>query len=227
MRKLARSTLAAITAAVLCAGAARAAGSPGDDTRPAPLPVAAPGESTATFAGGCFWCMETAFEGVAGIHSATSGYCGGTKPRPTYEEVGAGTTGHAESVQVIFDPRIISYARVLDLYWHNIDPFSAEGQFCDRGHQYRSVIFVHDAAQRRLAEQTKAKIEARFKRKVATEIVAYQSFWPAEIYHQDFYKKNPVRYHEYREGCGRDRRLEEVWGRDAGRAVAVDAPAAR
>src|SRR5437867_176399 len=122
---------------------------PGADTHPAPLPVAGPKEATATFAGGCFWCMETAFEGVPGIRTATSGYCGGTEKRPTYEQVGAGLTGHAESVQVIYDPKVISTAQVLELYWHDSDPFSAEGQFCDRGHQYRPAIFYHDEVQHR------------------------------------------------------------------------------
>ena len=210
--------LSAVLASVACAGAP-----PGADTRPATGSVAGKGEATATFAGGCFWCMETAFEGVPGIRAATSGYCGGTKSHPTYEEVGSGLTGHAETVQVIFDPAKISYARLLDLYWHNIDPFSTEGQFCDRGHQYRSVIFVHDDAQRRLAEQTRSQIETRFKRKVVTEITAYKEFWPAENYHQDFYKKDPERYHSYREGCGRDRRLDEIWGKDARTAAPVAA----
>ena len=201
------------------AAPARASASLGADTRPATLPLARPGEATATFAGGCFWCMETAFEGVPGIHSATSGYCGGTEPHPTYEDVGAGLTGHAESVQVIFDPKVIPYAKVLELYWHNSDPFSAEGQFCDRGHQYRPAIFYHDEAQHRLADQTRKAIAARFKRKVVTEIVPYRAFWPAENYHQDFYKKDPERYHSYREGCGRDRRLRELWGKDAGKVA--------
>ena len=196
---------------------------PGADTHPAPLPVAGPKEATATFAGGCFWCMETAFEGVPGIRSATSGYCGGTEKRPTYEQVGAGLTGHAESVQVIYDPKVISYAQVLELYWHNSDPFSAEGQFCDRGHQYRPAIFYHDEVQHRLAESTRKAIEARFKKKVVTEIVPYREFWTAEVYHQDFWRKDPERYHSYREGCGRDRRLAEIWGKEAGRATGVAA----
>ncbi len=222
-----RLTLTAAAFLVLVApGQPRASAPPGADTRPAQLPVARPGEATATFAGGCFWCMETAFEGVPGIRSATSGYCGGTEQHPTYEEVGAGNTGHAESVQVIFNPRIISYASVLELYWHNSDPFSAEGQFCDRGHQYRPAIFYHDQAQHRLAERTKQSIEARFEKRVVTEIVAYREFWPAENYHQDFYKKDPERYHSYREGCGRDQRLRELWGKDAGRVeAAAGAPA--
>ncbi len=225
MTSLRATLIAAALLALAAPGPARAGGPAGADTRPAALPVARSGEATASFAGGCFWCMETAFEGVAGIRSATSGYCGGTEEHPTYEQVGAGLTGHAESVQVIFDPRVISYAQVLDLYWHNSDPFSAEGQFCDRGHQYRPAIFFHDEAQRALAERTRRAIEARFKKKVVTEIVAYRAFWPAEVYHQDFYKKDPERYHSYREGCGRDRRLRELWGRDAGVAAGVEGAA--
>ena len=220
-----RHTLRALALALsLVLGAsvpARASAPPGADTRPAPLPVARSGEATATFAGGCFWCMETAFEGVPGIRSATSGYCGGSEPHPTYEQVGAGLTGHAESVQVIFDPRVISFAKVLELYWHNSDPFSAEGQFCDRGHQYRPAIFFHDEAQHRLAVQTRQNIETRFKKKVVTEIVPYRQFWAAEIYHQDFYKKDPEHYHSYREGCGRDQRLRELWVKDPGKAAAA------
>jgi len=218
-----RHTLFAL-AAFLALGAPRPATAPapaGAEARPAPLPRARPGEATATFAGGCFWCMETAFEDVPGIRSATSGYCGGAAQRPTYEAVGAGLTGHAESVQVIFDPKVITFAQVLERYWHNSDPFSAEGQFCDRGHPYRPAIFYHDAAQRRLAEQTRKGIETRFKKKVVTEIVPYREFWPAEAYHQDFYRKDPERYHAYREGCGRDRRLRDLWGKEAGNGAAA------
>jgi peptide-methionine (S)-S-oxide reductase len=219
-----RVTLAALALALVTGALAPACASapPGADTRPAPLPLARPGEATATFAGGCFWCLETAFEGVPGIRVATSGYCGGIDKRPTYEEVGSGRTGHAESVQIIFDPRVVSYAWVLERFWHNIDPFSAEGQFCDRGHQYRSAIFVHDDGQRRLALKSKAQIEARFGKKVVTEIASYREFWPAEGYHQDFYRKDPERYHSYREGCGRDRRLRELWGKDAGQGATAD-----
>jgi peptide-methionine (S)-S-oxide reductase len=198
-------------------GLAQALAPHGADSRPAPVPLPRPGEATATFAGGCFWCLETAFEGVPGIRSATAGYCGGAELHPTYEAVGSGLTGHSESVQVIFDPKVIPFAQVLERYWHNSDPFSAEGQFCDRGHQYRPAIFYHDEAQRRLAGQRKKGIETRFKQRVVTEIVPYREFWAAELYHQDFYKKDPERYHSYREGCGRDRRLREIWGKDAGK----------
>jgi peptide-methionine (S)-S-oxide reductase len=174
--------------------------------------------ATATFAGGCFWCMETAFEGVPGVVSATSGYTGGQKKNPTYEEVSSGTTGHAESVQVIYDPAKITYARLLDIFWHNVDPLSANGQFCDRGSQYRSAIFYLDEAQRKAAEESKAKLEERadFKGKIVTQIVAASTFYPAEEHHQDYFKKEPEHYRAYRLGCGRDRRLQEVWGASAG-----------
>ena len=182
----------------------------------APAPAAPAGLQKATFAGGCFWCMETAFEGLPGVNSVISGYTGGPERNPTYEQVSAKTTGHAESVQITFDPKQITYAQLLDYFWHNTDPTDAGGQFCDRGPEYRSEIFCHDATQKRLAEDSKRAIEAsphRFKQKIVTKIVAAADFWPAEDYHQDFYKKDPVRYHEYRTGCGRDRRLTELWGK--------------
>jgi peptide-methionine (S)-S-oxide reductase len=169
---------------------------------------------TATFAGGCFWCMEPPFDELGGVISTTSGYTGGHKQNPTYEEVSAGATGHAEVVQVVYDPKRITYERLLEVFWRNIDPVTANAQFCDRGTQYRSGIFYHDPAQRRLAEESKRALEAsgRFKAPIVTEIVAAGTFYPAEEYHQDYYKKNPVRYKVYRAGCGRDRRLAELWG---------------
>jgi len=179
-------------------------------------PAAATERGEAIFAGGCFWCEETAFEGQPGVTAVISGYAGGQKKSPTYEEVSSGGTGHAESVRVVYDPSKTSYAKLLEIYWHNVDPFSAEGQFCDRGHQYRPAIFVLDDAQKRAAEESKKAIEAQLKKSVAVEITRVGEFWPAEEYHQDFYKKNPTRYHMYREGCGRDRRLHEVWGDRAG-----------
>ncbi len=172
----------------------------------------------AIFAGGCFWCMETAFEGQPGVKAVVSGFDGGGEKNPTYEMVSSGTTGHAESVHVVYDPAKTSYARLLQIFWHNIDPLSAEGQFCDRGHQYRSAIFYLDDAQKKAAEESKRAVEAQLKQKVATEIVAATPFTPAEEYHQDFWKKNPVRYYSYRAGCGRDRRLKEIWGAQAGHA---------
>jgi peptide-methionine (S)-S-oxide reductase len=173
--------------------------------------------AVATFAGGCFWCMEGPFEKLPGVASVTSGYTGGQEKNPTYQEVSSGVTGHAEAVQIVYDPGRISYEKLLEVFWHNIDPLTPNAQFCDRGSQYRSGIFVHDAAQRRAAEASKRGIEAsgRFKQKIVTEIVAAGVFYPAEEYHQDFYKKSPVRYTTYRAGCGRDRRLRELWGEGA------------
>jgi len=170
----------------------------------------------ATFAGGCFWCMVEPFEKLPGVLSVTSGYTGGTKANPTYEEVSAGSTGHAESIDVVYDPSKISFERLLNVYWHNVDPLQAGGQFCDHGRQYRTAIFFHDDAQRVLAEGSKKKVEGILHAPVFTEVVAAGPFYRAEEYHQDFYKKNPVRYHEYRNGCGRDARLRQLWGDQAG-----------
>ena len=174
----------------------------------------------ATFAGGCFWCMVKPFVELPGVVQVVSGYSGGEKRNPTYEEVSAGITGHAESVQVLYDPAKTTYARLLEVYWHNIDPTSPEGQFCDRGHQYRSAIFVKDDNEKRLAEESKAAQQAEVaktvKRPIVTEIVPFTEFWPAEEYHQYFYRKNAVRYESYRLGCGRDLRLREIWGAKAG-----------
>lgn len=171
----------------------------------------------ATFAGGCFWCMEHAFDGVEGVISTTSGYTGGRTRSPTYEEVSAGKTGHAETVRVVYDPTKVSYAELLDVFWHNVDPTDPTGQFCDKGSQYRSVIFYHDEEQRRLAEQSRRRIEQskRFREPIVTEIASVREFTSAEEYHQDFYEKNPIRYQYYRWGCGRDRRLDELWGNEA------------
>jgi peptide-methionine (S)-S-oxide reductase len=169
----------------------------------------------ATFAGGCFWCMEPPFDRLEGVVSTTSGYTGGDKVDPTYEEVSAGGTGHAESVEVLYDPAEVSYERLLDVFWHNVDPTVKDRQFCDIGHQYRTAIFTHDQTQKRLAEQSKQALEKSrpFKEPIVTEIVPAGRFYPAEEYHQDYYKKNPVRYKFYRFNCGRDRRLEQLWGK--------------
>lgn len=177
-----------------------------------------PPRASAIFAGGCFWCEETAFEGVPGVTSVTSGYTGGQKKDPTYEEVSSGGTGHAESVQVVYDPSKISYEKLLEIFWHNVDPFQANGQFCDHGNQYRSAIFYQGDAQRSAAEASKRKLEKdpKFRGKIVTQIVPASTFYPAEEYHQDFYKKDPVRYHSYRTGCGRDARLKAIWGEAAG-----------
>jgi len=180
--------------------------------------AAPPNRATATFAGGCFWCEETAFVDVPGVISVTSGYTGGTVPNPTYEQVSAGVTGHAESVQVVYDPTKITYEKLLDVFWHNIDPTQGNGQFCDHGYQYRAAIFYADEAQHRAAEESKRKLEEqpRFKGRIYTQIVPAGPFYRAEEYHQQYYKKNPLRYQTYREGCGRDARLKAIWGEAAG-----------
>lgn len=167
---------------------------------------------TAVFAGGCFWCMQPPFEELEGVISTTVGYAGGFKVNPTYEEVSAGGTGHAESVQVVFDPARISYEKLLEVFWKNIDPTVKDQQFCDHGHQYRTAIFYYNDEQKRLAEASKEKIVRRFGT-VYTEIVPASTFYPAEEYHQDYHKKNPIRYNFYRTTCGRDGRLKELWGK--------------
>lgn len=189
---------------------AAAAASAARETTSAP----AAGLAETTFAGGCFWCEETAFEQRDGVISVTSGYTGGQKLNPTYEEVSSGGTGHAESVDIVYDPKKISYERLLEIFWHNVDPTQADGQFCDHGNQYRSAIFYRGETQHRLAEESKKKIEAsgRFKKPIVTQIVLATTFYPAEEYHQDFWRKDPVRYQTYRLGCGRDQRLKQIWG---------------
>ena len=172
----------------------------------------------ATFAGGCFWCMEHPFDQIPGVVSVTSGYTGGQKKSPTYEEVSAGGTGHAESVQIVYDPSRVTYEKLLEVFWHNIDPTVKDRQFCDTGHQYRSAIFYQNEEQHRLALQSKALLEKSkpFKEPIVTEIVQATEFYPAEDYHQHYYKKNPIRYKYYRTRCGRDNRLKELWGNAAG-----------
>jgi len=169
--------------------------------------------ATATFAGGCFWCMVPPFEKLAGVISVTSGYAGGHTVNPTYEEVSAGGTGHVEAVQIMYDPAKIGYEKLLEVFWHNVDPLDASGQFCDRGSTYRSEIFYHGEDQKRLAEQSKAAVEKQLKQPVVTEIRPAGPFYAAEAYHQDYYKKNPLRYEFYRYNCGRDQRLEQIWGK--------------
>jgi peptide-methionine (S)-S-oxide reductase len=168
--------------------------------------------ATATFAGGCFWCMEPPYDEIDGVVSTISGYIGGSKKNPTYEQVTTGTTGHAEAVQIAYDPSKVTYEKLLEVFWRNIDPLTPNAQFCDHGSQYRSAIFYHDETQKKLAEQSKQAVQRRFKQSVVTEIVRATEFYPAEDYHQDYYKKNSIRYKVYRYGCGRDQRLEEVWG---------------
>jgi peptide-methionine (S)-S-oxide reductase len=170
----------------------------------------------ATFAGGCFWCMEAEFEGLDGVISVVSGYTGGNKINPTYEEVSSGSTGHAESVEVTFNPAKISYSKLLDVFWHNIDPTVKDRQFCDIGNQYRTAIFYHDGEQKHLAEFYRNNLisTGRIKLPIYTEIVPAGVFYRAEEYHQDYYKKNPLRYKFYRYNCGRDKRLKEIWGKE-------------
>lgn len=177
------------------------------------------GSSKAAFAGGCFWCMEHPFDALPGVISVTAGYTGGHEKNPTYEEVSAGGTGHAESVQIIYDPARISYEKLLDVFWHNIDPTTPNRQFCDAGNQYRSAIFYYNETQKRLAIASKKALERSrpFKGPIVTEIVPASEFYPAEEYHQHYYKKNPIRYKFYRQGCGRDKRLRELWGSAAER----------
>lgn len=168
----------------------------------------------ATFAGGCFWCMEPPFDKLEGVISTTSGYTGGDQRNPTYRQVSAGGTGHTEAVEILYDPEKISYAELLDVFWRNIDPLTADRQFCDVGSQYRTGIFFHNEDQKRLAEQSKQALTAsdRFDKPIVTEITPAGEFYPAEDYHQDYYQKNPLRYKFYRYQCGRDQRLEELWG---------------
>jgi peptide-methionine (S)-S-oxide reductase len=166
----------------------------------------------ATFAGGCFWCMEKPFDTLPGVVSTTSGYTGGQTVNPSYRQVSSGKTGHAESVQVVYDPTQVGYEKLLDVFWHNVDPLDAGGQFCDRGTQYRSSIFVSDEPQRKLAEQSKQGLEKSGIQPIATQIVSAGEFYPAEDYHQNYYETNALKYRFYRFSCGRDQRLAEVWG---------------
>jgi peptide-methionine (S)-S-oxide reductase len=186
--------------------------------QPASPPAAAGQRAVATFAGGCFWCVEADFDKVKGVISTTSGYIGGHTPNPTYKQVSGGSTGHAEAVEIVYDPTVVSYEKLLRHFWRNIDPLAKDRQFCDAGSEYRSAIFVHDAEQRRLAEASKKEIEqsGRFKSPIQTQIVQATQFYKAEDYHQDFYLKNATKYKFYRFNCGRDRRLEELWGTDRG-----------
>ena len=172
------------------------------------------GLAVATFAGGCFWCMEPPFDKLEGVVSTTSGYTGGTTPGPSYKQVSAGGTGHTEALRVVYDPAKVGYDKLLDVFWRNVDPLDASGQFCDRGREYRPVIFAHDEGQKRLAEASKAALDVshRFEQPVVVAIETARDFYEAEDYHQDYYMKNPVRYKYYRWNCGRDARLEQVWG---------------
>ena len=183
------------------------------------VPLAAPADdhtATAVFAGGCFWCVEEAFDPVEGVIATTSGYSGGDTEDPTYEQVTGGDTGHAEVVAVEYDPTVVDYRQLLHVFWRNIDPFAEDRQFCDVGDSYRSAIFPMNAEERELAEASRAELEERFEREIATQITDFEAFYPAEAYHQDYYQENPLRYRFYKSACGREERLEEVWGDEAG-----------
>jgi len=176
------------------------------------VPARAASSAKATFAGGCYWCMEATFAKVPGVTTVTSGYTGGSVRNPTSAQVNAGQTGHAEAVEVIFDPSKIAYEKLVEVFWENIDPLAENGQFCDRGEQYRTAIFVHDDAQRRIAEESKKRVEEKLKAKVATQIVTASAFYPAEESMQDYSKRNPLAYRRYVQGCGREGLLEQIWG---------------
>ncbi|MGF1603480.1 MAG: peptide-methionine (S)-S-oxide reductase MsrA [Thermosynechococcaceae cyanobacterium] len=180
------------------------------------LPAYPQHTAKAIFAGGCFWCMEKPFDDLPGVLSTTSGYTGGSKDNPTYEEVSSGNTGHAESVQVIYDPTQVSYDELLEVYWHNVDPLDGGGQFCDRGSQYRTSIFPTSEEQNAAAERSKQALQnsGKFSKPVQTKIVAANEFYPAEDYHQNYYQTNATWYHFYRFTCGRDQRLTKLWGED-------------
>jgi peptide-methionine (S)-S-oxide reductase len=212
--------LTALLAGVLAAGAAARASEPAQPAAPPSPPAQERPTATATaiFAGGCFWCMESEFDDLDGVLDTTSGYTGGHVANPTYEQVSSGETGHAEALRVTYDPARVTYARLLAVFWRNIDPMTADAQFCDRGSQYRSAIFFADEEQRRAAEASRAELEAskRFDKPIVTEISPASTFYPAEEHHQDYYEKNPLRYRLYRNGCGRDARLKQLWGEEAG-----------
>lgn len=173
------------------------------------------GKGKAIFAGGCFWCMEPPFDNLDGVISTTSGYTAGHKKQPTYRQVSSGRTGHTEAIEIIYDPSKVSYEKLLEVFWLNIDPLDAKGQFCDYGSQYRTGIYYLDDEQKHLAEASLERVRRELNRPIATEIKAASQFYPAEDYHQDYYLTNPVRYNYYRWRCGRDQRLQELWGEQA------------
>lgn len=211
VRKILSFAAAAVAVAFLAVSAAGAQTSQPDASK---SPEAGP-YAVATFAGGCFWCMEPPYDAVDGVISTVSGFMGGTTPKPTYYQVTAGGTGHIEVIHVTYDPKKVSYAKLLEVYWRNIDPYDAGGQFCDRGESYTTAIFTHTEEQRKLAEESKAELmrSGPLKQPIATVVRDAGPFTAAEEYHQDYYIKNPVRYKYYRYRCGRDARLEAVWGK--------------
>lgn len=210
-----RSLFAAcLAAAIVYAGCTGAdATSAAAEAGPVPGTAGQGDTAKATFAAGCFWCVEEAFDKLDGVLATTSGYIGGDKPNPTYEEVSSGGTGHTEAVEVLYDPSKLSYDQLLQTFWRNVDAVDAGGQFCDRGSQYRSGIFYHSAEQQQKAEASKKAAGERLGQPIATEILAAGPFYKAEAYHQDYYKTNPVRYRFYKWNCGRAQRLEQLWGK--------------
>jgi peptide-methionine (S)-S-oxide reductase len=201
--------VAAAVGMVVALGGAHAQVSTSTATGPAPA-----GLAKATFAGGCFWCVESDFDKVPGVISTTSGYTGGKVANPSYEQVSAKVTGHAEAVEIVYDPKRVTYEQLLDYFWHTIDPTTKDAQFCDHGSPYRTVIFAQDAQQLAAARASLASLQKSkpFKEPIVTEIALAGPFYAAEDYHQDYYKKNPIRYKYYRTSCGRDARLQELWG---------------
>jgi peptide-methionine (S)-S-oxide reductase len=218
MRMLAAGLIAGLSIAGAITGAAvlaqDAAKAPAQSQEAAGQMTEQPGQASAIFAGGCFWCMEPPYDKLDGVVSTTSGYIGGSAANPTYEQVSAGGTGYAEAVRVVYDPAKVSYDQLVDVFWHNVDPTQADGQFCDHGDQYRTAIFYENDQQKQIAERSLAELEKNkpFEGKIVTEIVPATMFYPAEDYHQDYYLKNPLRYKYYRWACGRDQRLTELWG---------------
>ncbi|MBA3272203.1 MAG: peptide-methionine (S)-S-oxide reductase MsrA [Acidobacteria bacterium] len=205
MNRISRSARsAALLALCLAFGTAHTFGQPKG---------ASAASATATFAGGCFWCMEPPFDALDGVISTTSGYIGGETKSPTYEQVSGGQTGHTEALQIVYDPAKVTYARLLEVFWRNVDAVDGGGQFCDRGPQYRPAIFHHSEEQKQMADTSKQRIAAQLGRPIPVQIVAADTFYKAEEYHQDYYKKNPARYKFYKWNCGRDQRLEKLWGK--------------
>ena len=214
MKRQTWTALGAVLTLAVAAGVANSQNPGTSSAAPAAQPAPTAGTAKATFAGGCFWCVEADFDKVPGVISTTSGYIGGTVANPTYEQVSAKTTGHAEAVEIVFDPAKVSYAQLLEKYWRTIDPTTKDRQFCDAGTPYRTAIFTHGAEQAAAAQASKAALEKTkpFKAPIVTTIESAGPFYAAEGYHQDYYKKNPVRYNYYRSSCGRDARLKELWG---------------
>jgi peptide-methionine (S)-S-oxide reductase len=214
MRNLVTGLIATVSIAGAIAGAAVLAQDPSKDATKGAQEIVKPEQASAIFAGGCFWCMEPPYDELDGVISTTSGYVGGSVPNPTYEQVSAGGTGHAEAVRVVYDPSKLDYEQLLEVFWVNVDPTQADGQFCDHGDQYRTAIFYLDDQQKQLAEQSLAALEKNkpFDGQIVTEIAPATVFYPAEDYHQNYYQNNPLRYKYYRWGCGRDQRLTELWG---------------